>query len=156
MILISACLCGINCKYNGNSNLNEEILKLVREEKVMLICPEQLGGLSTPRKPCEIKGGSGEDVLDGRARVVNNNNEDCTDNFLRGAYEALNIGKRFNAKVAILKAKSPSCGYGKVYDGTFSNNKIDGNGVTTALFLRNNIRVYTEKQLIEFIRDFKK
>lgn len=156
MILISACLCGVNCKYSGENNLNEDILKLIEEEKVMLICPEQLGGLCTPRKPCEIKNGSGEEVLDGRAKVINNNNEDCTENFTRGAYEALNIAKKFGVSVAILKGKSPSCGCGEIYDGTFNNNKIKGNGVTTSLFLRNNIRVYTEKQLIEFLREFKK
>lgn len=135
MIIISACLCGINCKYSGENNLNSNALKLLKEGKAILVCPEQLGGLTTPRIPCEIMGGDGEDVLNGEAKVISKEGKDCTKEFLKGAYEALKIAKEVNAKKAIFKSKSPSCGCGKIYDGSFSGNKIDGNGVTAALFL---------------------
>lgn len=146
MIVISACLCGVNCKYNGENNLNEETLTLLKEGKAVLICPEQLGGLNTPRIPCEIVGGDGADVFDGKAKVVNSRGEDSTEEFVKGAYEALKIAKAVGAKSAILKSKSPSCGYGKIYDGSFTGKKIIGNGVTAELFLKNGIKVYTEEE----------
>ncbi len=146
MIVISACLCGVNCKYNGENNLNEETLTLLKEGKAVLICPEQLGGLNTPRTPCEIVGGDGANVFDGKAKVVNSRGGDSTEEFVKGAYEALKIAKAVGAKSAILKSKSPSCGYGKIYDGSFTGKKIVGNGVTAELFLRNGIKVYTEEE----------
>lgn len=145
MIVISACLCGVDCKYNGGNNLNNKLFKFLKEEKAILVCPEQMGGLTTPRIPCEIMGGDGEDVLNGDAKVVNKEGKDCTKEFLKGAYEALKIAKKVNAKKAIFKAKSPSCGCGKIYDGSFSGNKIEGNGVTAALFLKNGIEIITEE-----------
>ncbi|MFD3156133.1 DUF523 domain-containing protein [Haloimpatiens sp. FM7330] len=150
MIIVSACLCGINCKYNGGNNLNEKVLELLKEGKVVPVCAEQMGGLETPRIPHEIKGGSGAEVLDGKARVINPQGGDSTEKFVKGAYEALRVAKNINAKIAILKAKSPSCGCGKIYDGTFSGNKVEGNGVTAELFIRNGIKVYTEEQISTF------
>lgn len=147
MIVISACLCGVNCKYNGGNNFNDKVSKLLKEGKGILVCPEQMGGLTTPRTPCEIVGGHGEDVLNGKAKVISKDGVDCTREFLKGAYEALKIAKDVNATKAIFKAKSPSCGCGKIYDGNFSGNKIDGNGVTAALFLKNGIEVVTEEEL---------
>ncbi|UZQ49322.1 DUF523 domain-containing protein [Clostridium kluyveri] len=144
MILVSACLCGINTKYNGENNLSQEVLKLIRKERIIPICPEQLGGLTTPREPCEIRGGTGGDVLDRKAIVVTSDGKNVTDNFLRGAYETLNIAKAFNIKKAILKSKSPSCGYNKIYDGSFKKNIIKGNGVTAELLIKNGIKIYTE------------
>ncbi|MCY6483550.1 DUF523 domain-containing protein [Clostridium aestuarii] len=145
MIVISACLCGVNCKYNGKNNLNEEILKFLQEGRAVLICPEQMGGLETPRIPHEICGGDGGDVLDEKTKVINPKGGDSSLQFIKGAHESLNIAKKVGAKVAILKAKSPSCGCGEIYDGNFSATKIKGNGVTAELFLRNGIKVYTEK-----------
>jgi|SRR3712207_2002902 len=145
MILISACLCGVNCKYNGKNNLNEKFLNLLKEGRAILVCPEQLGGLETPRKPHEIINGDGKQVLDGTGKLVSVDGDDSTDKFLKGAYETLNIAKKYNVKKAILKSKSPSCGLGKIYDGTFSGNKIQGNGVTAELLLREGIKVYTEE-----------
>ncbi|MEG2353817.1 MAG: DUF523 domain-containing protein [Clostridium sp.] len=144
MILISACLCGVNCKYNGKSNYNKAIEDLVKLRKAIILCPEQLGGLTTPRRCCEIKDGSGEDVLHGRGKVINNLGEDITENFTRGAEEALRIAKLYNVEYAILKKKSPSCGYGEIYNGNFTGEVISGNGVTAELLSENNIKVFNE------------
>ncbi|ABS33042.1 DUF523 domain-containing protein [Clostridium botulinum] len=149
MILISACLCGVNCKYNGGNNLNEKALKLFREGKAVLVCPEQLGGQQTPRAPHEINNATGAEVLDEKANIIGPEGDDVTREFLKGAYETLKIAKECDAKVAILKARSPSCGFGKIYDGTFSGNKKDGNGVTAELLTRNGIKVYTEENIDE-------
>lgn len=149
MIIVSACLCGIDTKYNGGNNLNEEVLKLLREGRAIPVCPEQLGGQSTPRPAHEICKGTGADVLDGKARILGPDGDDVTEEFVRGAYETLKIAKECKAKVAILKARSPSCGYGKIYDGTFTGNKIDGNGVTAELLKRHGIKVYTEEDSLE-------
>ena len=147
MILVSECLCGINCKYSGGNNINEKILKLVKEGKAVLVCPEQLGGLSTPRDPSEIKCGTAQDVLDGKAKVLSISGKDVTENYIKGAEEALKIAKLFGFSEAILKANSPSCGCGFVYDGNFNGNLIEGNGVTAQLLLDNGISVKTEKDI---------
>ncbi|MFU0823619.1 DUF523 domain-containing protein [Clostridium sp.] len=147
MIVISACLCGVDCKYNGKNNFNEKAVKLFKEGKAILICPEQLGGLTTPRVPHEIYRGTGADVLDSKAKVISRDGKDSTDKFVKGAYEALKIAKSVGAKKAILKSKSPSCGCGIIYDGSFSGILTKGNGVTAELFLRNGIEVITEETL---------
>ncbi|NPV42971.1 MAG: DUF523 domain-containing protein [Firmicutes bacterium] len=149
MVLISGCLIGINCKYNGSNNKTREIVELVKKGLAVPFCPEQLGGLPTPRYASEIQQGSGEDVLEGRARVINQIGQDVTENFKRGAEEALKLAKILGTKFAILKSKSPSCGYGKIYDGSFSGVLVNGNGVTAALFLKNGIKVITEKDEIK-------
>lgn len=147
MIIVSACLCGINTRYDGKNNLDEKVAKLLKEGKAVLVCPEQLGGFSTPRLPHEIKGGAGANVLDGSAKVISVNGEDGTLDFINGAEETLKIAKQVEAKTAILKAKSPSCGCGKIYDGSFTKTIIDGNGVTAELLIRNKIKVYTEENI---------
>lgn len=150
MILVSACLCGVNCKYDGGNNINERVLKLFREGKAVLVCPEQLGGQITPRPAHEIVNGTGADVLDGKCRVLGpEGDDDVTEEFIKGAKETLNIAKECGAKVAILKARSPSCGCGRIYDGTFSGNKVLGNGVTAELLERNGIKVYSEEDEFE-------
>lgn len=152
MILVSACLCGINCRYDGDTNADEKVIKLWKEGKAIMVCPEQLGGLTTPRPPKEIIDGSGKDVLDGNGKVVGKEDgDDATYQFLRGAEEALRIAKELNIKTAILKAKSPSCGKGIIYDGTFSGVKKEGNGVTAELLIRNGIAVYTENEIEDFL-----
>lgn len=147
MIIISACLCGVNCKYDGGNNINEKTLKLFNEGKVVLVCPEQLGGQSTPRPAHEICGGTGADVLNGNARILDKSGEDATDKFIKGAYETLNIAKICKAEYAILKARSPSCGRGIIYDGSFTRSKIFGNGVTAELLIKNRIKVITEEEI---------
>lgn len=147
MYIASACLCGINCKYSGGNNFNEEVYKLFSEGKVIPVCPEQLGGMTTPRPVKEIQGGTGADVLDGGARVMSPFREDSTEEFIKGARETLKIAKNAGVQKAIMKAKSPSCGFGKIYDGTFTGVLIDGNGVTSELLSRNGIKVITENEL---------
>ena len=133
MILVSACLAGINCAWDGKDRLDKKIKELVDDKLAMPICPEVLGGRGIPRSRTEIKGGSGEDVLSGKARVFDENGKDLTDEFLKGAYLVLQIAKKHSIKEAILKSKSPSCGVGRVYDGSFMSNLVKGDGVTAAL-----------------------
>ncbi len=146
MLLISACLAGVNCKYNGGSNEVDKIRKIAQEEKAILICPEQLGGLPTPRLPCEIVGGDGKKVLQGEAKVLDQNGRDQTPFFIKGAQETLKIAKLCGVQIAILKARSPSCGSGMIYDGSFQGRKKRGDGVTAALLKENGIDVFTEEE----------
>lgn len=147
MILISACLCGVNCKYSGGSNFNEKAYSLFREGGVQLICPEQLGGLPTPRHPAEIYEGNAEDVINGRGKIMNNQGVDVTEYFIKGAEETHKIANALDCKKAILKSRSPSCGCGKIYSGKFDETLIDGNGVTAQLLLDNGIEVVTEEDI---------
>ena len=148
MKLISACLLGIKCAWDGQDNYkSDKAIELLNPETLIPICPEQLGGLRTPRAPQEIQGGTGEDVLDGKCKVLNINGEDVTQKFIAGAVEALKIAGLFHIREFIGKSRSPSCGCGQIYDGTFSRKLIDGDGVTTALLKRNGIRVVTEEDL---------
>ena len=138
-VLISACLLGVNCKYNGKNNYNEELVFYLKDKSIIPICPEIYGGLTTPRTPSEIK----------NKKVYSKNGIDLTENFLRGANETLELAKKFNCKKAILKSKSPSCGCGKIYDGTFSNQLIEGNGITAELLIQNGIEVLTENNFLK-------
>jgi len=140
MIVVSSCLCGINCKYSGENNLNGNVLKLVNEGKAVPICPEQLGGLKTPRNPAEIIEKNGE------IKVMTEAGADVTNEFLLGAKRSLEIAKVLGAKKAILQRRSPSCGFGKIYDGTFSGKLIPGNGLTVRLFLENGIEVISDEE----------
>jgi len=149
MIIVSACLCGVNCKYNGGNNSNARVLKLMQEGKAIPVCPEQLGGLKTPRRPCEIVNGNGLDVLMGKGRIFDSIDDDVTEEFIKGAYETLKIAELIGATMAILKARSPSCGVSQIYDGSFSGTKRTGNGVTAQLLLSKGIQVYTEENLEE-------
>jgi len=147
MRLVSACLVGINCAYDGKSRTNQKLLELFQQGELIPVCPEQLGGQTTPRPNAEIYGGTGKDVLEGKAKVVEKDGIDVTQHFIRGAYEVLNIAKNLEIKEAILKARSPSCGCGKIYDGTFSNILIDGDGVTTALLKKYGIEVKNNEEI---------
>jgi uncharacterized protein YbbK (DUF523 family) len=147
MIVVSACLCGINCKYNGGNNIDERVLTLLKEGKAIPVCPEQLGGMQTPRIPSEILDGTGYDVLMGKSRVLGKGDNDVTSEFIKGALETLKIAKSASATIAILKARSPSCGVSQIYDGSFSDTKRPGNGVTAQLLLSNGIKVYSEENL---------
>lgn len=141
MIIVSACLCGVQCRYDAKSNLNEDIKKLVENGQAIPVCPEQLGGLTTPRTPCEI-------VCDSdRIKVMSIEGANCTKEFMKGAQETLNIAKMAGATKAILKSRSPSCGCGSIYDGSFSKTLKEGNGITVQLLLDNGIEVITEEYL---------
>ncbi len=138
-ILVSACLLGVACRYDGASKPNEKILSMLRNPVFNLIpvCPEILGGLPTPRPPCEISKG----------RVVTQSGENKTVEYERGADEVLRLAKLFNCSLAILKENSPSCGSGKVYDGTFSRRLTDGDGIAASLLKANGIKVVGESEL---------
>ena len=126
----------------------KEIMEIVSEGKAVLVCPEQLGGLPTPRSACEIMDGTGEDVLDGKVKVLSREGKDVTEQFVLGAEEVLKIAKLYGIKKAILKARSPSCGSNVIYNGTFSSQKRKGNGVTVALLKRNGIEIVDEESFI--------
>lgn len=149
MILVSACLVGCRCRYDQGAKPYDPVIALVREGKALPVCPEQMGGLPTPRLPAEIVGGDGDDVLDGRARVVNAAGEDVTDQFLAGAREALRMAEAAGAKAAVLKERSPSCGSAAIYDGTFQGAVRPGQGVTAALLRRHGIAVFSEETWTE-------
>ena len=147
MIMISACLAGVDCKYNGGNNEVEHLKNLVKDREVILVCPEQLGGLTTPRSPSEIIGGQGSDVLRGNAKVVTKEGMDVTVEFVKGAQETLKIAQLYGIQKAILKARSPSCGVNTIYDGTFGTRETEGHGVTAALLIQNGIEVLNEENL---------
>jgi len=137
MIMISACLAGVRCRFDGASKPNEKVIELVRQGKAVLVCPEQLGGMPTPRVPSEIVG----------KKVMSKEGKDVTANFILGAEEALKIAKMYGCKEAILKQKSPSCGSGVIFDGTFSKKKIKGDGMFARLLKKNGIKVRTEEDI---------
>ena len=135
------CLCGVNCKYSGGNNYDESVLEIINEGDAIPVCPEVMGGLGTPRVPHEIVGGDGFDVLEGRAKVLSKDGEDNTDAFIAGAKKVLEIAKKLDVKEVILKSKSPSCGNGKIYDGSFSKKKIAGQGLLAQALSERHIRL---------------
>lgn len=142
MYIVSACLLGINCKYNGDHNHEPLMTEFFKDEVVIPICPEQLGGLSTPRNPVEI--------IDGRVYDAGGN--DFTEAFIKGAQESLKIADIYNdVKGIILKDGSPSCGVNYIYDGTFSHVKVKGQGFTARKFMDKNYTVLSEKDLLKNI-----
>ena len=146
-VLISACLLGVKCRHNGRDSKSDEAMEKLGGDELVPVCPEQLGGLSTPRPPAEIVGGDGADVLDGCASVITVEGQDKTSEFLGGAHQTLEIAKSHHATHAVLKSKSPSCGCGQIYDGTFTGEIGDGDGVTAALLRRQGIQVMTEADI---------
>lgn len=140
-ILISACLLGVNCRYDGGNSRNDDAIDQYQSDELIPVCPEDAGGLPTPRPAVEIVGGDGNDVLDGNAKVLTADGVDKTDEFLKGAQFALELAQSQGATSVILKSRSPSCGCGEIYDGTFSKTLFPGDGVTTALLKRHGIKV---------------
>lgn len=142
MYLVSSCLAGVNCRYDGKNHENKLIVDLVKKGEAIPVCPEQLGGLPTPRTSCEI-------VIDEKnsRKVISKDKRDCTNEFMLGAEKTLKVAKAVCAKKAILKSKSPSCGCGLIYDGTFSGKLVEGNGLTAELLIQNGIEVCTENDL---------
>lgn len=133
-ILVSSCLLGISCRYDGKSKPNKKIISLMDKHTLIPVCPESLGGLPIPRVASEIC----------ENRVISATNKDVTKNYKLGAEETLKIAKLYDVDLAILKEKSPSCGYKEIYDGTFSRNLIKGMGITAKLLSENNIKVLGE------------
>ncbi len=146
-ILVSACLLGIDCKYSGGNNCNSRVVKYLEGKQWIPICPEQLGGLTTPRTPAEIDLGDGNLVLEGKARVMTKDGRDVTQAFIKGAEESLKLAQLSEADTAILKARSPSCGHGQIYDGSFQRQPKPGSGVTAALLQKHGLKLLTEVDL---------
>ncbi|WP_416292407.1 DUF523 domain-containing protein [Paenibacillus illinoisensis] len=149
--LVSSCLAGVACRYNGTASLDEKIQELVAQEQAMMVCPELLGGFSTPREPAEIVGGTGKDVLAGTAQVMERGGRDVTDLYIKGAYQTLEWAKKLDVTCIVLKEFSPSCGTQAIYDGRFANHKVQGEGVTSALLRQEGYEVISE---IEFMKQF--
>lgn len=137
--LISACLLGVNCRYNGTSSRTDEFVSLLDSGRLIPICPEVLGGLDTPREPCEII-----TQTNGSLKVMSQRGLDCTSEFKKGAQMVLEMAKICQVKKVILKANSPSCGSVYVYDGTFTGKLTQGYGVTSQLLIENDIKVFNE------------
>lgn len=137
MIIVSACLAGIPCRWDGKSKSDERVMRLVREGKALPLCPEQLGGLTTPRESAEIRAG----------RVFSKSGTDVTAQFQRGAEIVWETARQCGCSEAILKARSPSCGSGRIYDGSFSGGLVDGDGLTARLLKKKGILVRTEEEL---------
>ncbi|UCH12163.1 MAG: DUF523 domain-containing protein [Candidatus Omnitrophota bacterium] len=137
MKLCSACLLGIRCRYDGKSKPDKEVIALSKKETLIPVCPEQLGGLPTPRKPSEGKG----------AKVITKSGKDVTKNFKIGASQVLKLARLLDIKEAIFKQRSAACGCGKIYDGSFSRKTIKGDGIATALLKKNGIKVMGEDAL---------
>ena len=139
MIGCSACLLGVSCRYDGKSKPDKNVVEFSKKEKLFRFCPEQLGGLPTPRPGSEISGG----------KVINEYGEDISRYLEVGAKKVLELLLQRNIKKVILKQNSPSCGCGSIYDGTFTGNLVPGNGITTKLLKKNRIEVVSEKNFIE-------
>lgn len=145
--LVSACLAGIRCRYDGTSFPVPEIIELVEAGKAIPFCPEELGGLSTPRDACELQN------INGLIKVTGKSGADYTSKFFTGAELSLKLANDNGIKKAILKARSPSCGFREIYDGTFSGRRIPGNGITAGLLSENGIEIFSEESMEVIKRD---
>ena len=134
-ILVSACLLGLPCRYDGTGKADERLLALAKTHQLIPVCPEQLGGLPTPRPSAERSG----------TRVLTRDDRDVTAPFQRGAEETLRLARLFSCRIAILKANSPSCGSGQIYDGCFCGRLVPGDGMTAALLKQDGLTVLSEK-----------
>ena len=145
-ILMSPCLVGINTRWDESCEEISELVELVKSGQAVFLCPEQLGGLTTPREPAETEPGkTAKDILKGDGRVLTNTGKDVTKQFATGAQRILEFCQKMGIEIAILKSDSPSCGSIQTYDGTFSDTKIPGKGITAELLAQNGIKVYNEK-----------
>jgi len=137
MTIVSACLCGDNCRYDGKNSYNKEVMEFLSHREFIKLCPEVIAGLEIPRTPCEI--------LDGK--VISIKDDDLTEKFKFGAKQVLEIAIKNKCTLAILKDKSPSCGVNHIYDGSFKGILIDGMGFTASLLKKNGFKVLSEKEL---------
>ncbi len=140
-ILISACLLGVRCRYDGGGKAIGRLNELMQKHTLIPVCPEVFGGLPTPREPSEIRGG----------RVLSRSGRDVTENFRRGADEALGLARLYHCECALLKERSPSCGYGRIYDGSFTGGLCKGEGVCAALLAQNGVVVLGESRVAELL-----
>ncbi len=144
VVMVSGCLLGIPCRFDGVSREVPELRSTLADYQLISFCPEAAGGMKCPRPPAEIQGGDGAGVLRGSARVINQAGIDCTMDFLRGAEAVVKLVQRYHPDFVVLKAKSPSCGVGQIYDGTFTGVLREGDGVTTAFLRSIGVKVYSE------------
>lgn len=142
-LMISACLLGASCRYDGAAKPQEWVSKLAQKHSLVPVCPEQLGGLPTPRDPSERQGG----------RVMSKAGADVTEQYRRGAEEALRLYRLLGCSAAVLKERSPSCGKGQIYDGSFTGTLVSGDGVTAELFAAQGIPVYGETQIYALLEE---
>ncbi len=149
LILVSACLAGHKVRYNGSDCLEDQLERLVQTGQAVTVCPELLGGFTTPRPPAEIVGGSGLDVLNGTAKVMDKTGADVSEMYIQGAMRTLEIARELGVKLVVLKEYSPSCGTKQIYNGQFSNERIAGSGVTAALLIKEGIEVMSETAWLE-------
>ena len=152
MYIVSRCLLGYNCKYNGGNNRNEDVIEFCRFHEYMTVCPESAGGLTAPRAPAEHK------IVGGEVKVIDKNGRDLTKQFTEGAeisYNEIKDAVKNGTQIegAILKANSPSCGYGKIYDGNFTGTLVKGNGLFADRIEQDGIRIVNEKNLKKIWRD---
>ena len=140
-LLVSACLMGMGCRYDGTNNQLPRLAELMKKHTCIPVCPEVFGGLPTPRPPAERQGN----------KVVNNQGQDVTESFVRGTAEVLRLADLYHCKAALLKERSPSCGSGQIYDGTFSKTLTEGDGLAAQLLKKKGLTVYGESQIGELL-----
>jgi len=148
-VIVSACLAGVACTHEAEAKTRDWTVKLVAEGRAVLVCPEVAGGLPIPRPAAEIVDGSGVDVLAGSARVIGETGEDVTENYLAGARKAAEAARDVGARLAILKARSPSCGCGEIHNGKFDGELRAGDGVTAAMLKQDGLEVVPDDQVEE-------
>ena len=142
-ILVSACLLGVGCRYDGQSNQLPQLEQLMKKHTCIPVCPEIFGGLPNPRVPAERQGN----------KVITRDGQDVTENFIRGTAEVLRLADLYHCKAALLKERSPSCGSGQIYDGTFTKTLTEGDGLTAQMLKKKGITVYGESQIQELVDD---
>lgn len=142
-ILVSACLMGVGCRYDGKSNQLPQLEQLMKQHTCIPVCPEIFGGLPTPRVPAERQG----------SKIMTQDGQDVTQQFVRGTAEVLRLADLYHCKAALLKERSPSCGSGQIYDGTFTKTLTEGDGLTAEMLKRKGISVYGESQIGELVND---
>ncbi len=145
MIMVSSCLAGIRCRYDGKDNKVDDIVKMVEQGIAIPVCPEVIGGMSIPRKSCEIVN------IDGNRRVQTEEGEDCTKEFMVGALRVLRIAKILDIEIVIFQQRSPSCGFGEIYDGCFRRKLVRGNGITADILSKNGIKIYNGENYMEML-----
>lgn len=142
-ILVSACLMGVGCRYDGKSNQLPQLEQLMKQHTCIPVCPEIFGGLPTPRVPAERQG----------SKIMTQDGQDVTQQFVRGTAEVLRLADLYHCKAALLKERSPSCGCGQIYDGTFTKTLTEGDGLAAEMLKRKGIAVYGESQIGELVND---
>lgn len=145
-VLVSACLMGVNCRYKGDGSMIPEISRLMERCHLVPVCPEIMGGLATPRTPAERSGG----------RVITRDGEDVTEAYEKGADEAARLAALYGCRYALLKERSPSCGSGEVYDGTFGKKLVPGDGVAAARLKKEGVAVYGESEAGQLLKDLER